>query len=438
MYRIFKAVCLLLIAGLVVAATTQTGAIAIRKYRLPDHGLLELSVPESWKEEVRQPPFRLPPTIILRPKEKDDFVIMITPLWNPNGEETFDPVDEIKKLMKEEASLTKTHSIEKKLVLRPLKGPATNGYYYGATDKAPEPGEWEYMVRMGGASGKLLISGTCLTHEKDSPAVNTALEIFGSARQISEETLRSSGRFDFRYPPKLPHDNEYGLPTHEQKMWALATHALITETNRARHDLLGGCERTLEETQNRRKNLAEWWGVRNREDLIKTLRWIEEGGHRKDFDELRQYIKALPFDERKAFLKQIEADPEINNKYHVISYYRAIYGDKSIVAWDFARYTVLCGWGYVAGYFTEEEAWRRMMPAARLLQQTFDSWEDLGKNYMIGREFWSLAETRRNGEAMAKASWRLRTLPDSPWKTIAWDLDLTSKETVQAKAEEAP
>jgi hypothetical protein len=436
MYRIFGVVCPVIIAGLLF--TTRVEANTIRKYRLPDHGMLVLSVPESWTEEVRQPPFGLPPTIILRPAEKDNFVIMITPLWNPNGDEAFNSNDAIRELMEQEAQAMKTRALEKELALIPIKGSAAHGYYYAATDKAPKPEEWEYMLRAGVACGELLISGTFLTHEKSSSVVSETLQVFQSAKQTNEETLRSAGSFDFRYPPILPHDDEYGLPTHEQKMWALATHALITETNRTRHDLLGGCERTLEEIQNRRKNLAEWWGIRNREDLIRTLRWIEEGGHRKDFDEMRQYIKALPFDERKAFLKQLEAEPEMNNKYHVISYYRAIYGDKSIVAWDFARYTVLCGWGYVAGYFTEEEAWRRMMPAAKLLQQTFDSWEDLGKNYTIGREFWSLAETRRNGEAMAKASWRLRTLPDSPWKTIPWDLDLTPREATQVKAEKAP
>jgi hypothetical protein len=67
------------------------------------------------------------------------------------------------------------------------------------------------------------------------------------------------------------------------------------------------------------------------------------------------------------------------------------------------------------------------MPAARLLQQTFDSWNALGRNYMIGREFWSLEETRRAGESMGKAFHRLRTRPDSPWRTIPWDLDLTPK-----------
>lgn len=69
--------------------------------------------------------------------------------------------------------------------------------------------------------------------------------------------------------------------------------------------------------------------------------------------------------------------------------YKDEFGEKSIAAWDYDRYISLCGWGYIAGYLSEEEAWQRIMPAARLLQKTFESWIDLGKNHVVGREFWS-------------------------------------------------
>ena len=36
----------------------------IRSYPIPDHGALELYVPVSWKDEVRQPTNSLPPTIV--------------------------------------------------------------------------------------------------------------------------------------------------------------------------------------------------------------------------------------------------------------------------------------------------------------------------------------------------------------------------------------
>jgi len=192
MYKFLRVFGLVLITGLFLS-TAQAEGNAIRKYRLPDHGMLELSVPESWAEEVRQPPFGLPPTIILRPEEKDDFVIMITPLWTPNGDETSNLVDNIKELMEAETQAAKARAVEKELVLKPIGGTATCGYYYGATDKTPEPEGWEYMVRAGVACGELLISGTFLTHDKSSPAMSAALDILKTAKQTREETLRSTG-----------------------------------------------------------------------------------------------------------------------------------------------------------------------------------------------------------------------------------------------------
>ena len=79
------------------------------------------------------------------------------------------------------------------------------------------------------------------------------------------------------------------------------------------------------------------------------------------------------------------------------------------------------------GYLTEDEAWDLIMPGARKLQTTFDSWKDLGENYLIGREFWSQAETERNGLLYRQVYQRLLDDPASPWNQCAWDLNLKGK-----------
>lgn len=401
---------------------------SVRTYKLPRHGALRLSVPTSWKDTVIQPPFDLPPTITMRPATGDAFILMITPVWNLDGAPDLNSDEKIRELIDREKQAMSQTAAEKEPELRSIKGPEAYGYYYAATIKASELGEWNHVLRADVGTGELLVRAALGSHEKEPGTVSRTIAMFRNARQIKEDP-----NADYRYPPKLPREQECGLPTHEQKMWALATHAIITENNRERHELLGGCERTPEEVIKQRNSLVEWWDVRSREDLIETLKWIEEGGHRKDLDDMRRFVASLPNEERAAFLKQAGTNPEMANKISVMSLYRPIYGDKSIVAWDFARYTALCGWGYVAGHFTEEEAWQRMMPAARVLQQTFDSWEDMGRNYMIGREFWSLQHTQRTGDSMQRAFKRLRTDTQSPWKTIPWNLDLSPKNTDEAR-----
>ena len=59
-----------------------------------------------------------------------------------------------------------------------------------------------------------------------------------------------------------------------------------------------------------------------------------------------------------------------------------------------------------------------------IIQSTFSSWQDLGENYLIGREFWSYAKTLENGNLMWAAYDRLLANPESPWNRIPWDLNL--------------
>jgi hypothetical protein len=211
-------------------------------------------------------------------------------------------------------------------------------------------------------------------------------------------------------------------PGEEQKRWALATTAVLAESNQERHDILGGEERTEEGMARQKQLLSEWWGIDSREDLMFVLEWIEQVGHRKRFEEMGQYVKTLNEDEYKAMLSDLSAE-DSSSWEAVVNYWFSL-GEKSLVGWDFCRYIYLCRKGYYLGYLNEGEAWYLIMPKARLLQQAFDSWKDLGENYLIGRAFWSLERTRTSGWYFYEAYKRLLEEPDSPWNMIPWGLDL--------------
>jgi hypothetical protein len=236
----------------------------------------------------------------------------------------------------------------------------------------------------------------------------------------------SCADIDRSYPPKLPKGEAYAPPTQEQKLWALATCAILTESNRRRHDLLGGCERTPEDIKAWQDSLAQWWGVHNRAELLDTLQWVERGGHRREFDELARELTAATPAQLANIRADVRDDPSLSNKVEIALKYGSEFGHKSIAAWDYARYVSLCGWGYIAGYLSEEEAWRRIMPTARLLQKTFDSWEDLGKNHVVGREFWSWKQTQDRGNVTRQCYAKLLTDPSSPWVRLKWDMELSA------------
>ncbi len=65
-----------------------------------------------------------------------------------------------------------------------------------------------------------------------------------------------------------------------------------------------------------------------------------------------------------------------------------------------------------------------MMPAARILRQTFTSWRDLGENYLIGRQFWDPEEQVQTGSRYRQAFDRLLADPASPWNRVPWAVDL--------------
>ena len=208
--------------------------------------------------------------------------------------------------------------------------------------------------------------------------------------------------------------------TPEQKSWALATSAILFERNRESHELLAGAPRTDGHIQRTRELLSDWWGVRTRADLLGTLQWLGTSGHRADFERLAAAVDRLP--------SQPVGAPglpaELGHQMAVVQRHHKALGARSILGWDLSRYVALCRWGYAADFLTEEEAWRCIMPAARALQSHFTSWSDLGENYLIGREFWSLSQTRQSGDLYRVTYKLLVTYPGSPWMRIPWNVKL--------------
>jgi hypothetical protein len=91
---IIMAIFLVMCLPMASIATEQSASTNQRRtFALPQHGALILGVPNSWKQNVRQPPGDLPPTITLSPEKGDEFKVLITPLWSPKKDPTFNKPD---------------------------------------------------------------------------------------------------------------------------------------------------------------------------------------------------------------------------------------------------------------------------------------------------------------------------------------------------------
>lgn len=229
---------------------------------------------------------------------------------------------------------------------------------------------------------------------------------------------------------------------HARREWALGCAAVLTERNHDGHTLLGGCPVNEGTKAAKKRLLSDDWGIDSREKLLETLQWIEAGGHRAKFEAVGRIAASLD-DSRFQTLLGEERDPEIGNKLRVARQYYEPLGRKSLYGWDYSRAICLCRWAYVVGYLNEKEAWERIMSFALVLQKTFDSWEDLGRNYLIGRQFWSLRETRDSGWRCEDAYQRLLDMQSSPWNRYPWRMKLRDGDdegppTQEKRQEEGP
>ena len=206
--------------------------------------------------------------------------------------------------------------------------------------------------------------------------------------------------------------------------WALATTALMFEYNGDRHDTLSGTAATPAGQQKGVDLLAKWWSITSPTDLTKMLTWLRTVGHRTAFEDLGTRLVVLDDGQFADLLTQLAARDVPTNRLKVVRANFLTLGSRGILAWDLIRYIALCRWGYLAGYMSDAEAWNLILPAALRLQQTFDSWQDLESNFLIGREYWSADEVQRTGDQFRAIYDRLAADPQSPWNLNQWNQNL--------------
>ena len=222
--------------------------------------------------------------------------------------------------------------------------------------------------------------------------------------------------------PQEPRSSELA-----KREWALGCAAVLTEKNHDSHTLLGGCPLTEADKADKRRLLSGSWGINSREELFKTLERIDHAGHRAVFEETARLLSHLSQREYQMLLRKTD-NPEVQNKLRIARQNYKRLRSKSLYGWDYSRGICLCRWAYVAGFISEQEAWEHIMPMAQLLQERFDSWEDLGRNYLIGPRFWSYEETQKVGWEFDDAVQRLLDMQSSPWNRYPWNMKLTGDE----------
>jgi hypothetical protein len=171
-----------LLASLALTVMVHAEVVS-HEFAVPGHGALVLMTPANWVAHVQAGEKGGPPTIEL--SDPDGSVkLVITPLWSPTGDASFNSTDAIRESISRAAQKAQETSVEKELPLKEFYGKSGRGYYFWATDRAPKPDGYEYMAQGAFPVGNLMVGYTVLSHVAP-PKGMVGVMVASTSRQIS-------------------------------------------------------------------------------------------------------------------------------------------------------------------------------------------------------------------------------------------------------------
>jgi hypothetical protein len=178
--EVWVAGLLLLIAAV---ASAQVGKATERRFTLPDHGSFVIHVPVDWKEQLRQPPDRLPPTITFAPGSGQPFQVLLTTIWPATKDRAPQSRDQLRAMVERSAQSAKAQAVERDVPVVEFQGRTGPGFYFSATDRAPKPGEFDSLTQGIVRVGELSVTFTILTNKGQDRIVKQAIEALKGAVQ---------------------------------------------------------------------------------------------------------------------------------------------------------------------------------------------------------------------------------------------------------------
>jgi hypothetical protein len=183
-----KNIARIVVTGLLLmSAGIHAEPTGFRAYQLAKHGSLQLAVPRSWSDQMRQRPNDAPPTILFTPEQGSSFNVQVTPIWPAKHGVAIPGAEDIKLTVSKAADEEKSQAIETTIPVQEIQGASGNGYYFTITDRAPKtnaPDEFKYMTKGMLSVGKLILAFTIFSNDGAESAVTDTMTMLKSARQV--------------------------------------------------------------------------------------------------------------------------------------------------------------------------------------------------------------------------------------------------------------
>lgn len=181
MFKNFSRYLTILFILTAVACNVFANDISMRSYALPYNGSLQLTVPDSWQDQIQQPIDQSPPTIAFTAGDEKAFEILLSPMWAYKEDLKIPDLEDIKIIITLAAEEAHAQAVENSVSINEYTNESNSGYYFSATDKAPKPGEFKYMTQGMLRVGELFLIFRILTNDDSASVVADALTMLGEA-----------------------------------------------------------------------------------------------------------------------------------------------------------------------------------------------------------------------------------------------------------------
>jgi hypothetical protein len=171
-----------ILASLALFATLSALAGELR-VNLPGHDDLVFDLPTGWNSRIKRPRPDLPPTIFIASVAPKSYEIQITPIW-PVGIAKAPSSADIRAMVQGALAQAAPQAVESELKISDLGSSGKPGYYFSATDRAPEADGFKFLTQGAIAVDELRVAFTILSKGEDNQAVGQALEMLRSVRGL--------------------------------------------------------------------------------------------------------------------------------------------------------------------------------------------------------------------------------------------------------------
>ena len=170
--------------GSMPARGAETDATTLWSYLVPGQGAVEMDLPSTWMEVVRDEESGI---VRFRPSDGVKAELTLNVTWSLAPDPDFNGPSRLRSLVEAGASGFLDQAVESRYTIRELRGPHSGGYYWVLRDRAPRKKWAAYVTRGMVGVGTILLDFTLVTPQPDMPEIRQALKMIAGSRLAEPE-----------------------------------------------------------------------------------------------------------------------------------------------------------------------------------------------------------------------------------------------------------